>query len=197
MKRVMKVLVAVAMGACVAVVSGCAFGTRHVDLADISFDSHRAPLEMSVVVPPVEDYRSDQDSVGCVRNGWGMKTAKVECVDHVPEWLRKSVVDSLRNAGINVIEHAAETDDPVVQVILHELYCESMMQYDAEVKVAVEIRVDGESRFKGKYSGTAQSMNWAATSSGFEANLNNAAADCFKEMIPELVRELEYMKPTP
>ena len=194
MKKIIRFVGLAGVAGCMVLLSGCAFGTRNINLAHISVDSNRMPIGIDVSVPEVEDLRTLSTEVGSVRNGWGMKTAAVKCGLDVPAWVRKSLVENLQRAGVNVVPFDAASDAPVIQVVLNEFYCDSMMQYNAEVRIGAEIRIDGNTRFRGNYMGEAKATNWAATSSGFETTLNKAAQECFNRMIPELVRELEVIK---
>jgi len=179
----------------IALFSGCAFGTRHANLREITVAS-RTPdagsRAVSIYVSPVEDCRAERSSIGCVRNGFGMRTAEVVCRTDVCEWARNCIAASLRKAGYDV---HTEAHSPQCEITLNTMmdkaFCESYMKYKAEVSLGIELTTAGKVVKRGNYKGVASSMNWAATASGFAKNVEAAMQKCLRRMMSDIIPALQ------
>ncbi len=172
---------------------GCAFGTRHVNLRPVyvqGFDQIADSSASSLQLPLPADQRAIKTSVGCVRNGFGMKTAKVVANGNVPDWVHATVKENLKKCGFHVLDEQAESSgdqEPVVVAIdLFRVYCDSYMQYDASVELNAMVKQNGQIITQRTIVGDAQSTNWAASSAGYEKTLHAAMQDCMNQLIPYL-----------
>ncbi len=173
-----------------AVTSGCAFGTRHVTLSPMDAPGVR-PVDgggdISVAVELPRDLRVEKAEVGCVRNGWGMQTARVVADRSVPEWIHQNVCRALEQCGFRIVTSPSDgTCEVTVLFTVDKAYCDCKMKYEAEVSLEAEVRVAEKTVSRRNYRGQASSMNWAATSAGYEKNLNDAMRSCLATMIPDL-----------
>lgn len=92
---------------------GCAFGTRHVNLTyppDNKASLGTATAEATeaegsgkpILFVKFSDMRGDREKVGHVRNGFGMKTAKVVADNDVTQWVNQAILQQLKQVGFKV-----------------------------------------------------------------------------------------------
>lgn len=185
-----------------ALASGCAFGTRHVYLSNVSIaaiGSGQPAKKGTVFVPLPKDLRVEKQSVGCVRNGWGMRTAEVVSNGDVLVWVQECVAQGLSNCGYTVVKegrkekssYPASSCDFVVSLTVDKVFCEGYMKYQAEILVAAEVIADGKVVDRRNYKGAASSMNWAATCSGYQETIEAAMKHCLEQMIPDVDTKLQ------
>src|SRR5262245_35430386 len=119
----------VGLGCLAFVPSGCAFGTRHATLQSpsragspglgvSSAEVAAAPSARGqIVLVAFTDQRSNKQSIGEVRNGWGMHTADVVPDRDIGNWITQAVKTALEQDGFQVLEvdrSAAPTSIPVL-----------------------------------------------------------------------------------
>ncbi len=185
--------------------TGCAFGTREVELlyppqenvtSTMVGEANAAPAAVvpgvKVILVPFEDLRANQKKVGQVRNGYGMKTADVNVTNDVSQWLTAALKLELENAGYDVTV-SDEADDTVAPLISGEIlvvFCDSYMTYEGEVSFLVTVTKDGQELMRSNYHGEGQSINIAATSTGF----GNAISMAMEEAAHKFVLKLNSLK---
>ena len=180
-------------------VAGCAFGTRRVDLRPVVVDSGGDYHHGEIYLGQPQDYRVERTSVGCVRNGWGMRTAEVESTNNVASWAQDSVAGSLRACGYTVHTDGDHTEMPAsaVTIVLgvDKVFCETYWKYRAEVSLVAEVRrgADLTERFSTK--GQASATNWASTSGGYQDSLQAAMRDCLDKLMPKLITSIDGAPP--
>jgi uncharacterized lipoprotein YajG len=181
-----------------AVAQGCAFGTRTVSLNPVTVPGQSsAGARQTVYVLPAQDLRDDKSSVGCVRNGFGMRTAEVVANSDVARWIQQSVASSLTASGYEVREGAPPdaTNALSVAVSVNKVFCNSYMHYGADVSLSCEVRRGDRAVDKFDVQGTAAAINWAGTASGFQRTLHAALRNCLTQMMPKLDSALRSAKP--
>lgn len=182
--------------------SGCAFGTRHVALRGVTATSMvgtaRIPRgQVSLDVRRGNDGRVKRD-VGCVRNGFGMRTASVVAAADVCSWAKDSVAGSLTRVGYHVT--SGKNARVSILVDTNKAFVDSYGSYKAEVQVAAAVHVDGRPVGRVTGEGRASSFNWAATSEAFSDNLHEAMEKCLSHIVPKidvLIQESLASQPEP
>jgi len=171
---------------------GCAFGTRHVILNPISTSLSLDASGQNVFVE-VNDKRAPdlKPVVGHVKNGYGMKTAKVLADKEVSAWVRNSIVEELKRFGASIITSEINFDNNAKAITVDVLVCyaQAYMRYGGEVTVTLNIKRDGEDIIKEKtYTGKAiLGTNWAAKAASFQKVLEMAMDDLLQKLIPDIV----------
>lgn len=185
--------------------TGCAFGTRTVHLSEVKYPSAAstsAETGQEIVVAAPVDQRAETDCVGCVRNGFYMRTAKVVADGDVCAWVQDCLATGLRQYGFRVRE-ASPGDAPpdagllVVKPTVGKVFCDSYLRYCAEVQVSIEIVTGGEPVFLGTYHGTWSSMNWTARAESYQESLEQAMRGCLTRMVPAIVGRIRAVSPPP
>jgi hypothetical protein len=179
------------------VLSGCAFGDRQADMAyppapeESSMAAAAAPASTprgAIYVGAFEDIRLDKTIVGNVRNGFGMKTAKVIPQRDVTVWVRDALVYELEAAGYTVVDGAAApTGTAVLSGDILRAYCDVYFTYDGLVILRIEARNNGRALLNQSYSGTGSTgLNWAATGDSFSESLALALQAALQEFLADL-----------
>lgn len=183
------------MSITMALMTGCAFGDRHLTLNPVYMDkvpSVTTAKSKVQVVPPV-DKRTEQKAnlVGYVRNGYGMHTADVLADNSIAEWVQSCIAENLKNAGFKVNNGEINPFGLCVATSIRTLECDSGMSLKATVALDIELKEKNVPFFSRTFVGKASKVNWAASSEEFRATLTNAMQDCLNQAMPVLVKELE------
>lgn len=177
--------------------TGCAFGTRHVTLMSIptnEISNHDVPSNKVVYVLRPKDNRLEQSSVGCVRNGFRMRTAEVLADGDVPQWVQSIVGDALKKYGYIVSmlsetsESAQRESDVVVSLTLNKFFCDCPGKLVAEVEIQAELKQKDEILYKTNYSGQEEVFSLTGSSADYSKALHAAMSNCSGTMIPDLHR---------
>lgn len=167
-------------------VSGCAFGTRHVTLLPVKPETaSKLAQPASIVVLPVIDKRDDP-SIGCVRNGFYMRTAEVVADNSVADWVTQSLSESLADSGFSVKTAKASDSDLVLQGELLKLFCNSYMSIKGRATLSVKITKGSQTILEKTYEGTRSRLNWVAASGEFRGAARNALQAVMEEAVPEI-----------
>lgn len=186
---------------------GCAFGNRHVELSYPPERKDTGPAEAVagpapepfgdafLNVTPFNDIRENMVEVGCVRNGFGMKTAKVIADNDVADWITEAVIMELKNAGYSVVKvtSAEEAESgPVLTGDVVKVYCDAFFSYAGEVMMSARI-MDGEKEVLRKtYTGKGSAgANWAAGSKAFGQSLSLALGNAITYLVADIDSALE------
>lgn len=170
-------------------VSGCAFGTRRPILKYTVTSPPGEPKNIEIYVPKFKDERIDKDVVGHVRNGWGMKTARVITETNVSEWVTDVLKQELKNAGYTI--SGSDTVPTQIKGEVIEIYCESFMMYEGKAVLEVTVLKNNELLFQDKYRGTDESLNWAATAKSYGITLERALKNAMSQIVQDINRKLE------
>jgi hypothetical protein len=182
--------------------AGCAFGNRTVHLNEVKLRpvAGTAPVDSpAVVVAAPVDQRGETDCVGCVRNTFYMRTAKVVADGDVCAWVQDCLAAGLRQYGYQVTK-ASPGDAPpgagivVVRPTVMKVFCDSYLRYCAEVQVSVDVVTGGEPVFLGTYHGTWSSMNWTARAESYQESLEEAMRECLTSMVPSIAARIRAGK---
>jgi len=143
---------------------------------------------IDIHVAQFEDERLETEVIGHVRNGYGMKTAKVITTSNIPDWVTEAMKAELQNIGYTI------TDDPntlnVVGGEVIKVYCDSYIAYDGEVGIEVTLKKGKEEVFSRKYLGKDSSMNFAARAKSFAITLERCLQKALSDAVHDIDRAL-------
>jgi hypothetical protein len=202
MKGWLHTALVVGLGFLAFVPSGCAFGTRRATLQSPSLagspglgvsSAEAAALPSArgkIVLVAFADQRSNKQSIGEVRNGWGMHTADVVPDRDIGNWITQSVKTALEQDGFQVLEadrSAASASTPVLSGDVLTVYCTAFFSYEGEVSFFVRIGKDGQQVLNNRYTGKGSAgLNLAATGSGYAQSLELALKDSLTHLMADL-----------
>jgi len=134
--------------------AGCAFGTRTAVLDYPGDGPWNAPAGAPLVLINEFDDGRVQTDVGDVRNGYGMRTARVVTTSDVAEWVTEAVATELGAKGFDV-ETEGGSADPVLVVTGRVVEAYTTMKRRLRVfSVDVVVSRDGDVLLEERYSGT-------------------------------------------
>lgn len=191
-KQIKNVVLIFAAAVLVLQSTGCAFGTRKVALgySPETFPP-TIPGSPSVLVYAPKDVRHEP-SLGCIRNGWGMKTAKVETKPGQPSpsaWIAQALSYDLERAGCSVINRKP-TDgtqpDFTIGGSLQRVYVDSYMSMTGEISLDVCVKNKDRVALNRNYRGEGRKVNWWASSGEFQTTLDLTLQNLMERMLPEI-----------
>ena len=169
------------------IISGCAFGTRRPILKYTIGTISKPQNNINIFVDTFIDDRLDKEVIGHVRNGYGMKTAKVVTVTSISDWVSEAMKAELQNSGYTV------TTDPntnnIVEGEVIKVYCDSYMTYDGEVGIEVTLKKNGEEIFSRKYLGKDESINMACRAKSYGITLERCLQKALVDAVHDIDRE--------
>jgi hypothetical protein len=186
----------------VALLAGCAFGTRQPTLvyppaSESSGTSvahaavNSSPKTVRIVLKPFTDQRSDKKVVGTVRNGFGMRTADVIPTNSVPDWVTQAIATELRNDGYTVVSETS-TDSPqgpsaVVYGEVLNVFCDMYFSYTGQVSLVARVSKDGKELLNKHYAGEGSAgLAVAATADAYSQSLALALSSAVKKLVADL-----------
>ena len=191
---------------------GCAFGDRQANLqyppkqdsgtvvksAEATTMTPAAIASApTIAILRFSDDRAEQNVVGHVRNGWGMKTADVLSPTDVSAWVSDALKFELEKVGFRVKQvtgtgdaAAAEADAAISGQVIR-MYADAYFSYEGEVTLRAEIAKDGSKVMDRLYTGTAGGgLNMAATGASYAHTLSLALQDGLQEVVADIIREV-------
>jgi len=185
----------------IALLSGCAFGTRTAELSYPpeengggliqSAQAQGTELHRSKIVAlSVTDERSERNRIGNVRNGFGMDTADVVTKDDIRGWVDDALTKELESAGYEVVrsdEAGASKDVIGLQAEILKVYCDVYFTYDGEVALMVTLDSEDSDTVKKQFEGEGGvGLNWAATGDSYAESLALALQDVIAKLLAEV-----------
>jgi hypothetical protein len=191
------------LAAGILILSGCAFGDRHVMLeyplveqGDTGLVSAAEAAELaairdeSVVLVQFTDLRANKELIGEVLNAYGMRTADVYAENDARDWITDAIRLELENAGYTVVDRESAGASPEIPVLSGEVltvFCTAYFSYDAEISFLTRVEKGGEEILTKRYSGTGTAgVNWAATERSYGESLSLALSNAIGNMIADL-----------
>lgn len=188
--------------------TGCAFGTRYVDLnyppeahsqqEGPKVTEHGTPRSPGQsIVLQVNDVRPDGTRVGTIRNTAGMATAAVLPKDDVTEWVQNAVIDELLQRGYQVLRSQGPgTGVPPLTMIvdIRKVYCDVYMYYDAEITLGGSLWQDQQALTRGIFPIQVNTgLSWLMSANGIEASLSQA----LQQSVWAMLQGLGFVESTP
>lgn len=191
-----------------AALSGCAFGTRHVELsyppktgdggglvAAARADTGKVPGCCEVILA-VSDRRTETRRIGNVRNGFGIDTADVVTDSGVTAWVAGAFRQELAEAGYTVIpaeSDAASAGAVRIEAEITKVYCDVIFSYEGDVWMNVYLSRQDNAPIANSYHGSGSAgLNWAATSDSYAESLARALRDAVTQVMTDLA---QYQSP--
>ncbi len=189
-----KTVLAAGLAASVTFNSGCAFGNRHVDLTYSSYaaDSAKETVQhgefsLGKFENQLETDKKGRQIIGCVRNGYGWKTAKVLAKNDAAEWLRGAIGKELESNGYREVEGGT----PVIEGKLNRLYTDIHTNYNAEITFSINIENDNRTVFTDSFYGNATPHAWFATAKEYGKASEEALQSALRKAIPKISLEID------
>jgi hypothetical protein len=186
----------------VALLAGCAFGTRSPTLiyppksepdAVPAAHANAAPVRrnVQVVLNPFTDQRSDKKLVGTVRNAFGMRTADVIPTNSVSEWVTQAIRMELENNGYTVVSKAPASGIPGTSVVVSgdilNVFCDMYFTYTGQVALITRVNRGGKELLSKHYAGEGSAgLAVAMTGESYAQSLALALAAALKQFISDL-----------
>lgn len=191
-----RILVVVAIVAAI-LGSGCAFGDRKAKLDYPPVEMQNAgeaqaapasPARGVILIGDFNDIREDKTVVGHVRNGFGMKTAKVLPQKDVTIWVRDALAYELEAAGYTVVNGAAAPSEATsVSGDILRAYCDAYFTYDGLVVLRVEANRHGQALMNKSYTGNGSvGISWAGTGDSYSESLSLALQEALRKAVADL-----------
>lgn len=194
----------------IASISGCAFGTRRATLAyPPAGEPTRAADEIAanaskhrnthVLVNTFTDARENKETVGGVRNGFGMRTASVVAENDVAQWVTEAVGKELQANGYT-LENSSSAVPVGVQPIqisgsVVNAYCDMYFHYNAYMTVDINAKRDGQVLLSKRYEKEgSEGVVWAATAQSFAESLSLSLSSLLKEFMGDLDQAITSKK---
>lgn len=174
---------------------GCAFGDRHVSLTYQPLSEPAAQSSGRAAITPFSDERRDPLVVGEVRNGYGMKTAKVLIDDQdAGAWLANAVSDELKRSGIEVVKIAdanVTNELAIVTGSLQHLYTKSYMSHRCTVRAKILVTQYNVPVLSREYEGHSKVGAAFAGTSEYERAMEAALHDLLRQAVPDIIKALQ------
>lgn len=141
----------------------------------------------------VELDKKGRAKVGCVRNGYGWKTAKVLAKNNPGEWLRGAITQELENIGYKQVEQ----DAPRIEGTLSHLYVDLFMNLNTQVSLILRVEDEGKTVYVDAFNGSASPLAWFASGEEYKKAANQGLQNALRTAIPRLAHKLEELAEEP
>lgn len=171
--------------------SGCAFGNRNLKLV-YDKEAVTTPYELSKKVEASIGHFENLhgNEIGCVRNAYGWKTAKVLAKRDPGEWIKEALELELKRAGCTINPESRIKIDGQV----NKLYTDVYMKYDSQVNFLIRIHQDGRIIYREAFTGNATSGAFWADAKEYGKASNNALEDALRNAVPKIITKLEEIE---
>jgi len=178
--------------------TGCAFGSRNVNLI---YEPARVASALSrghVAVCRFKDVRTPETSVGKeigqVRNMWGMTTAHVNANQDPVIWVADSLARGLTAQGFTVERvdsTSAAGDLPVITGSVAKVFANLAMAISAEVEADVSVERRGQQIGKVACVGKDSKVAWTGSANEYQDRINEAMRQFVDSCTPQLLPYLD------
>lgn len=180
---------------------GCAFGDRMVTLsyppqaeegAVSAAHAATAPAQSrgQAVLAPFADGRAKSDTIGDVRNAYGMHTADVLASNSVEEWVAKAVSMELEQAGFAITDASSSHEtsgNAVISGEVSNVYTTAYFTYKAEVSFYGRVQKGRAILLDELYTGAVDvGTNWAATAESYGRSLSLALQKAARDFVADI-----------
>lgn len=188
-----------------AMLSGCAFGSRHVNLTyptNLPATPSSAPVYGRVAVARFDDARDPKQGagrlLGKVRNGYGIPTASVMANQDPVLWVNEGVARALAARGLTVERVAEATrppDVPTVTGTVRRVSGGMYMSMDANITADLAIEHAGRTVTTVVCNGQARRVAWTASTEEYRGVFEEAMGDFADQCGASLTRVLTGATP--
>jgi len=178
-------------------IGGCAFGDRHIhelvyDGVAISEKITNPNEKLEIWVGNFKNRSKTGNIIGCVRNGYGMKTAKV-IVDNkvknpIGKWIRKAFIDELKRAGCEIEDYKYRLEGEV-----NEFYTDMMFIYDTRLALSVRIYKDGRIVYRDAFHDSSTMHGFWASCGEYKRASNKSLENILRVAVPRIITKLEQL----
>lgn len=204
MRRLMGQRTVVVMLAITALSTGCAFGTRRVNLAygPIVDSAKPRTIQGRIAVARLRDNRTPDEGtgtlLGMVRNGYGIATASVQANQDPVIWVNEAIARTLTSWGFKVekVETPATAGDlPTVTGSVDRMSGGTYMNMDAFVRTNLAVEQGDARLFEQQCEGAAKQGTFFISAKDYQQVFQKALDDylqrCLVLMIPTLERHAQ------
>lgn len=177
--------------------SGCAFGDRQISLRYQPVVNERAKVQTRVVVADFDDQRGGSRlEVGCIRNGFQMKTARVLVTPgQAPsDWIRDALIEELRAARLDVTEHrrSSSPDDLVITGEIKELYSDmTIIMVPCRMRADIAVLRGDQAVWDRRYEVNHQIAMTTASPTEYEALFQGTLQNLMRQAVPDVLEAIE------
>lgn len=186
-----------------ALLSGCAFGDRHVVLGYAPVEEEFSASGRIAIVTFTDDRPRDRkQDVGEVRNGLGMVTADVRIDEKAKDgtnqslgaWIADALAEELQRAGAETGRFesigAASGYPVVVSGSLTKAWVNMYLQYDAKIRTQVRITRHGAVVFDQPVKGDYETGAVFGSQKEYEKALTRTLQDWVRNAVPEVIAQM-------
>jgi hypothetical protein len=174
--------------------TGCALGDRKIALLYKPVTKVEAKSSENIAIVRFKDLRTNPD-VGEVRNGYGMKTARVIAEGQdVGAWVANALADELSTAGFQVTKFNDFAPPDITIAItgtVTEAYTKMYFNSTATVRVKVNVTKAGVSVLSKEYSGKHAVLALLVSPGEYEQALQGALQNLMKNLVPDIIEAIK------
>lgn len=179
--------------------TGCAFGTRNVNLIyeqppPTAAEGSRGTIAVARFTDTRTAEMAVGSQVGQVRNGFGAPTANVEATQSPVLWVGNSLARGLTANGFRV-EKVDQPNTagglPVVTGSVSQVFVDMYMGMEGEVKADVSVEQNGKKLFSTQCEGKDSGVAWTGSADEFQTRLTGAMKQLVETCVPKLMPYLE------
>jgi len=138
-----------------------------------------------------DDERKDKESVGSIRNLYGMPIITIKTDSDVPQWMSSALKAELTNAGYDVLDSARY----VIEGKIKKVFSSTYFMYHGELLVDIALKSDGTVIFQKSYNtNKGGGINWIASPSQCMNTLERNLQTVCKQFINDLGEHLAAKK---
>lgn len=192
MYKMLRVPALIVAGSVVVLLSGCAFGNRHVQLVPSSGGGYaRVNGDYVVGVQKFQDLRVES-ALGEVRNGWGMRTASVVADGQdVGAWVSDSVAEELAGAGLKVRRYQGDEVPADASVLIRgevlEAFVKMFMSFDATMRARVVVSAQGTDVLDQQFTGSSKAVAMWASTAEYQEQLRAVHRNLLDQIVPAIL----------
>ena len=169
--------------------SGCAFGTRRVNLSPVRSNAGTVQSsDLAVALLHFRDTRPEQ-AVGCVRNGFYIRTASVVADNDPIAWARECVRSCLADAGFAVRDSVTQENDTAIDGEVYKMFCDvGFSGLNATISMRLRACQGEHVLLQADYTGHKKQGSGFLTADDYRRALEGAMQDLLAKAGPDMRR---------
>jgi hypothetical protein len=177
-----------------AMTAGCALGDRKIALLYKPVTKVAAGEPKNIAIVKFKDLRKNPD-VGEVRNGYGMKTARVIAEGQdVGAWVANALADELTAAGCKITKYndIAPPDSQIsITGNVLEAYTKMYMSSTCTIRATINVSKANVPVLSKEYYGKHGVLALLADTGEYENAMQGALQDMMKKCVPEILEAIK------